>query len=171
MSGSEDENQHPGSSFRYILDFTLYRPRDLILFFQPLQSGNFTIPLKPSDIYNLAGQYVENFVLEIKNELSSFYDSIQIETILNALREISKENDCSYDKAAQIVKENTCNIPIDEILNDLFNRSIIGNKKSNGHMVFKCREPLNSAEVYKLRQEYSIVIQNGFKLYLSNRYT
>lgn len=29
-----NENLHPSSSFRYILDITLYRPRDLILFFR-----------------------------------------------------------------------------------------------------------------------------------------
>ena len=39
----KDENQYNGSSFKYLIDHTFFRPRDLILLFKPLPKNSFKI--------------------------------------------------------------------------------------------------------------------------------
>ncbi len=58
----------PKSSFKYICDHTYFRPRDLILFFKPLETGRYEIPLNKYSVNGLLGQYASELVKELNNE-------------------------------------------------------------------------------------------------------
>ena len=54
------------SSFKQIVNQTLFRPRDLLLYFLPLDRGQFTYPLRRDDIRLLNDRYSEELAKEIK---------------------------------------------------------------------------------------------------------
>lgn len=157
------------SSFKYIVNHTLYRPRDLLLYFLPLQNGNFSYPLSNSDLYTLTGAYADELAKELTNELSSFYESDEIKSIYNAIGDISQKTNCTYDEAILIIEQN-CKLNSSSLLEYLFDRSIIGNvNPSNNWVFFKCREPISTSEPYSLHRKHNIVIHNGFKVYFHNK--
>lgn len=162
------------TSFKYILDHTFFRPRDLILFFKPLSLNPYELPLNRESVNNLIGQYCQEVVLEIRNELSNFYDKIEIETIFIALGEIYTEikkddnNSISYAKAVEIIQDSCgTNVNPHILLEDLFERSLIGNISSNTFVYFKHREPNNDS--YKLNKSYNIILHSAIRAFSFNK--
>lgn len=156
------------TSFKYALNNTLFRPRDLLLLFKPLENGSFNYPLSKKDINTLVKSYSTELAKELKNELTSFFSSTQIETIFLALHELAKRNH-TYDEAAKIIRECCKDVEPLQLLDYLFDRSVIGNVDSNGRLTFKCREPINTPMPTQLRRELDIAIQYGIKSYVTGR--
>ncbi len=161
-----DESVNERSTFKYILNNTLFRPRDLLLFFQPLQNGAFKLPLGYSEIQSLVQQYSEELSKEIKNELSSFYSVEQVEMIFNAIGEISKPRDMTYEDATKVITQYCTHVDAGRLLRHLFSRSIIGNVDEKRWFTFKCRQPVNSPNPTQLNPNQKIIIQYGVNAYV-----
>ena len=160
----------PKSSFKYIADHTYLRPRDLILFFKPLEGGVYNIPLNKQSVNNLLGLYSAELIKELTNELSSFYTSIQVQNIFEALKEINEVYDCSYERAKKIILDNCTAVDPVVLLNDLFERSIIGNVHSEkGYVKFVYRVSKKDTNNYRLNECECIIIHSGVKIYLERR--
>jgi hypothetical protein len=157
------------SSFKHVVNQTLFRPRDLLLLFKPLENGRFTFPLSRHEIITLIDRYAEELAKEIKSELSSFFSDIQVETIFNALGQIST-NDQTYSQAVSIVEANCKDVVAPDLLEHLFDRSIIGTLDARGWYWFKCRQPIGSPTPLELNKSHRIVVQYGIKAYVSRRY-
>jgi energy-coupling factor transporter ATP-binding protein EcfA2 len=160
------------TSFKYILDHTLFRPRDLLLFFKPLASHTYKLPLNKQDVHHLIGRYSEELVNELKNELSCFYSGQQINMIFNALGAIQNEcnisnNYCSYESAKIFISENCNDIDADSLLSDLFERSVVGNISDAHFVYFKHREPTTAS--YHFNSRHKIVLHSAIKVYTTNR--
>ncbi|WGE46211.1 P-loop ATPase, Sll1717 family [Actinobacillus equuli] len=168
-SGAESSN----SSFKYVLLHTLMRPRDLLNFFQPLSKAKYSYPLDKSDINKLIKIYSEEFVTELRNELSNFYELEVINYIFKFIGEVSRKNEpnttVTYEKAIDLIKEHGIaqDNNADKILNDLFERSIIGKISENNYTYFKHREP--KKDVYELSKSDKIIVHNILKVYCDNR--
>lgn len=80
------------SAFKYLLDFTFYRPRDLINIFNNIGNENFPIPLSPESIKALLRKYVRSNAEEIKDELTALFEPDMIESIFGVLKDISRTN-------------------------------------------------------------------------------
>lgn len=159
------------STFKFIVNQTLFRPRDILLFFKPLENGSYSFPLVRRDINALVESYAVELAKEVKSELSSFYTDVQVETIFNALGEISRTNNhYSYFEALIIVENNCKDVIGAELLEYLFDRSIIGTTDSKGWYSFKCRQSVGSSMTVQLDKTQQIVVQYGIKNYLSRRY-
>lgn len=163
----EDGYEH--SSFDYIVNQTIFRPRDLLLFFKPLDSEDFEIPLRRHSIMVLGKKYAEELVKELKNELSAFYTSTQIDSIFNALSRIDQFNECPYDSAISTLRESCRDIDPVELLNNLFNHSIVGTKATSGYLYFKFREQISGADSYTVPSTSSILLQRSIRIYCSRR--
>lgn len=158
------------TSFKYIMDFTLFRPRDLLLFFQPLENGNYTFPLDVQDITTLKNLYSSQLANELKNELSTFYTKSEIEMIFLALREISYRS-CSYYEALKIIEDNCVEINAEALLEDLFERSVIGNNYTGHRYSFKYRQGIGpSAQVITFNKSVDVIVQYGISSYLYSYY-
>ncbi len=164
VKGSSDNK----STFKNVLNNTLFRPRDLLLLFKPLENGAYRFPLSRDEINTLLNNYSDELAKELKNELSSFYNSTQIETIFNALGALSNDYK-SYDLACRVFKENCKEVKSDEIMSYLFDRSVIGNVDRKGWFTFKCREPLSSPEPYRLDKHQNIAVQYGIRNYVQHK--
>lgn len=161
-----NESYDQKSSFKYILDHTLFRPRDLLLLFSPLEKGNLTIPLSRKSIQDLLTKYSSQLVKEFRNEISSFYTQAEITQIFKILDKIQITYNCSYSKVIRMFDEfYTGTKDKGEILNDLFDRSIIGSKDSKDNYQFKYREPIDGSEIYKLNDKEELVMHYGFRLH------
>lgn len=152
-------------SFKYILNNTLFRPRDLLLLFKPLENGSYSYPLSKDHVNSLVNNYSEELAKELKNELSSFYDPEQIEMIFNALGELARGYK-TYNDAKKLFLNHCGDIRPDDLMGYLFDRSVIGNVDGRGWFTFKCREPISSPEPYRLRADQNIVIQYGIRTYI-----
>lgn len=160
----------PKSSFKYICDHTLNRPRDLILYFKPLETGRYSIPLDKWMVNNLLGQYATELVKEISNELSSFYTDNQIQNIFDALKLINESYDCKYSEAIAYLEDNCKDIDADKVLQDLFERSLIGGRsKGSGYAHFKHKTTKKDAHEYKLDDSDVIVVHSGVSINLKKR--
>ena len=166
-----DENTK--TSFKYILDHTLFRPRDLLLFFKPLSTHEYNFPLSKQDVNHLIGRYCEELITELKNELSSFYTSTQIATIFNAFGEISSrcqnrlKQGVPYVDAVKIIENNCTGVVAADLLDDMYSRSLLGNMATNGFVYFKHREP--STDTYDFNRKLDVIVHSALRVYCLNK--
>jgi hypothetical protein len=164
------ENYGLKSSFKHILDHTLFRPRDILLLFMPLETGDYSIPLRKKNVNDLLGKYSSQLVKEFRNEISSFYSDKEVTQLFKVLEKINRNFGCTYREA-----KTYCDIDYKgdkdsgEILTDLFDRSIIGSKTSNVNFKFKYREPIDGSDIYELNESDEIVMHYGFRLHFNKR--
>lgn len=160
----------PKTSFKYVCDHTLNRPRDLILFFKPLETGRYNIPLDKYNVNNLLGQYSAELVKELSNELSSFYFGNQIQNIFDALKDIENKYNCTYIESIDFIKKYCNEINPEKLLQDLFERSIIGGISRGSNIPhFKHRTTKKDAHEYVLDREGYIIVHSGVSINLRNR--
>lgn len=162
------DGQYDRSSFKHIVNQTLFRPRDLLLFFLPLDRGRFSYPLNHNDIRSLVDSYSEELAKEIKGELSSFYTATEIEMIFRALGALTKGN-LTYEQATKAVEDNCVGIAPSALLSYLFDRSLIGTVDDRNWYTFKCRmSAFHSVQLTKESRQ-NIVVQYGIRKYLQTR--
>jgi len=162
------DGHYEKSSFKHIVNQTLFRPRDLLLFFLPLDRGKFKYPLTSDDIRTLTDSYSEELAKEIKGELSSFYTATEIETIFRALGALTASN-LTYQQATVKIEENCNEINPADLLNYLFDRSLIGTVDDRSWFTFKCRQSAYSSAHLSLDSRQRIVVQYGIRTYLRTR--
>lgn len=137
-------DKYESSSFKEILDYTFFRPRDLILFFKPLPNKAFTLPLMSSDIKILIELFVGEFVYEIRNELSAIFSTAQINTLFTCLKELKFYQPLKYEDIITKLEEVNFDYNHEQTLSYLFEYCLIGNiDKSDINFVkiyFKHRE-------------------------------
>ena len=61
------------TAFKFILDYTFYRPRDLILFCNNIGKNAYYLPIKGKIVKQLIHQYAIDNVREIKDELAIYH--------------------------------------------------------------------------------------------------
>lgn len=131
-----NDESYSVSSFKYVIDHTLIRPRDLILFFKPLPDLRFNIPISKQEVNILLGKYSVEFVNELRNELTAHYSATDINAILSSL------NNCVNDSVNFKFFEDELQkfgfkSNSSELLELLFDLSIIGNTDEEGKTYFK----------------------------------
>lgn len=162
------DDSHERSSFKHIVNQTLFRPRDLLLFFLPLDRGKFSYPLNRNDVRALVDSYSEELAKEIKGELSSFYSPTAVETIFHALAALTRSN-LTFDEAVNAVEENCKNLDPSTLLSYLFDRSLIGTVDDRNWYTFKCRQSAFSSTQLRADMRQRIVVQYGIGTYLRSR--
>lgn len=157
------------SSFDFVVNYTLFRPRDIILFFKPLADEFYKLPLNKPSLYVLSKKYAEELISELKNELSAFYTETEIENILSSLNEINHEDPCPYSRAITILENKCPTQDPTKLLLDLFNRSTIGTRAANGYLYFKFREAIGGSDAYTIPPTSQIVLQKGICTYCERK--
>ncbi|MBD3630981.1 hypothetical protein [Cyclobacterium sp.] len=164
----ENDPTYKKTSFKYIVDHTFARPRDLILFFSPISSMDLQLPLQKRDINNLLGKYSAELIAEVKNELSAHYSSEDIDRIFKALYQFSSGNEFSFQEFIELLKEMGFQEDSEISVYKLFEYSLIGNSIPDSNKVtFKFWEERD--EVVKLNRDHPLVIHFAMKVYLANR--
>jgi hypothetical protein len=114
--------------------------------------------------------YFGELAKEIKNELATFYSPEQIEMIFLALSKIAKKS-ISYLEAVRIIENHCEGIEAERLLEDLFERSVIGNcELVNNWYSFKCRQGVGPRPPVTFDKSQNIVLQYGISGYLHEHY-
>jgi len=77
------------TAFKFLLDFTFYRPRDLLYIFKDIGKHSYPYPLDNKAIFTIIKQTCVNNLDEILNELDIYFDQYEIRSIRELLREIA----------------------------------------------------------------------------------
>jgi hypothetical protein len=139
----KDEFAYNGSSFKFLIDYTFFRPRDLILLFKPLPKNSYRLPLNFQNSKSLINSYVEELILEVKNELSASFSESDISKIFLSLKELRYKQPLERDSILKEFKEQSITYEPELALILLFDYSIIGNLDNSDSMAkvyFKHRE-------------------------------
>ena len=123
----KEEYQFNGSSFKYLIDYTFFRPRDLILLFKPLPKNAYRIPINFNNSKNLINAYVEELVLEIKNELSASFSDQDISRIFRSLKNLKTKQPLTKSQIINDFVKVGLEYEPELALLQLFDYSILGN--------------------------------------------
>ena len=151
------------SSFKYIIDHTFYRPRDLILFFKDINEGKFPIPLSKENIKILIGNYANQMILEIQNELAAIFTKDEIQKIFNILKLYSKMSSFTYANISFDLKNIGFDKNIDDIIENLFYYSLIGNRTDESNICFKFRE--KGGDMCKMNRDNNFILHHILDIY------
>jgi hypothetical protein len=138
LSFIDESNNDKTTQFKYILDYTFYLPRDLMLIFKNIENKDLRLPLSHTDVNLLLKEYSKRKVGEIRDELVAIYDKTSIDKIFDVLRDINNGWDVEYKTVLNIIIKyglptQTFNTLVDYNL-------LIPVEKETGHLYFNYRE-------------------------------
>lgn len=129
------------SSFKYILDFTFYRPRDIITLLTVISQNHYRIPISYKDQRIILDKYIAQNVKEIKSELSLFFDENDKEQIFKEIFPyLSKNQYVTFENLRDHVATFTWSIDAKSVIHLLLDYSLIVYKNSTGELFFNYRE-------------------------------
>lgn len=126
------------TQFKYILDYTFYLPRDLMLIFKDIENKDLPLPLSHASINQLLREYSKRKVGEITDELVALYSQEEIGVILDLLRQIDDERDVDYNIIVDRLRENGLTQSVFKTLLDY--NLLIPINKNTGYFYFNYRE-------------------------------
>lgn len=128
------------NSFKYVLDFTFYRPRDLITFLRMVSEDVYHYPINHSDLKKIINKYISTNIAEIKSELSLFFNENEKNRIFDILfRYISQNSGLNVDTVLKKIKEIGFNNN-EEVLNLLIKYSLLIYQNPQRELFFNYRE-------------------------------
>ena len=152
------------SGFKYIIDYTFFRPRDLILFFKDIDTLCLPLPISKFDIQNkLLRRYAVEMMKEIRNELSLLFSNMDITGIINSLRMFSDRKPFIYRDLVNELSQQNVSGKLSDAVNTLFDYSLIGNKYEDDSVVFKHRS--NAAEPCELDKDAPLILHYALQAY------
>lgn len=166
----KEDSQYSGSSFKYIIDNTMFRPRDLILFFKSLPVNSFQIPLTFNDTKKLLNTYVEDLMFEVKNELTSIFDQNDITKIFLALKNLKRSQPLTKAEIINEFKRIKLTYDPELAMLHLFDYSIIGNYDNSETPIkiyFKHREKREESCVINF--DLKFIYHKAIEIYLDKR--
>lgn len=116
----EERGYGQRSIFKSLLDYTFYRPRDVIALFQNIGNYTFQLPLNEENIRQILRESVRNIVGDFQDELSTYYTKVQVDSIFEILRDCYRSGiqGTEYKKIAQsIIDKQLPNDTFERLLN------------------------------------------------------
>ncbi len=143
------------SSFKWCLDRTRYRPRDIILFLNSiLKQSRENKKITYHKINQLMPKYSSSLWREIKNELSFHFTVEELTAIETSIKLLGEH--FGSDQFAAAMMDKTKYDP-KRVLQILFDASVLGNKSGMTY-TYKHRETTDEPIKVDLRQEFCINI-------------
>lgn len=129
------------SSFKYIIDYTFYRPRDIISFLSLLGNKNYKYPLSLIDINENLKEFVSVNIKEIKSELSLFFSEQEKIYIFDRLLPyvVSCQNIKQFDLLEKI-GEFQFSMDKERVFEILYNYSFFVYRGNDGSLHYNYRE-------------------------------
>lgn len=143
-----NENGYFKSSFKYILDFTFYRPRDLITFLMILSRDNYSFPLSKSSVKAVLKKYISVNITEIKSELNLFFTEKDINKLFQIIFPyVIREQDVSKQKVLELIDANDFVLESNKVFDILIKYSLILFVDNKGLIYFNYRDNSNIGNI------------------------
>lgn len=129
------------SSFKHILDFTFYRPRDLVTFLSCVSLENYLYPISSQNLNKILNTYIKKNLAEVKSELSLYFNESEKEKIFKSLLPFVRDHNgiklkAIIEEADKLGFESTGK----KVVDILFNYSLLIYKNKFGELFFNYRE-------------------------------
>jgi hypothetical protein len=157
------------SNFKWVVDHTFYRPRDLILLFRNISDKDWELPIKKGRMEDLIVDYTDHVIEELRNELSLHFSHKEITSIFSSLNKISSSYTFNYQKMSETLEDHGFDGDCSRVLNILFDYSVIGNIDSEGHVELRHRE--GSGERYSPDRDESFILHYPVETYFKREPT
>lgn len=143
------------SSFKQILDYTFYRPRDIITFLSIVSENDFSIPLNISDTETILNKYIQKNVAEIKSELSLYFNTEEKDILFKKLfHYIAYTNNVKYKDVLSKIGEFFVQKDSQTIFDILRGYSLLVLKSPSGDLFFNYRDDIIKSNI----DDYNIVL-------------
>jgi hypothetical protein len=93
------------TSFKFFIDFTFYRPRDIILFLSEIGNNEYTFPLNSRCFKVLIQKFIQSNIKELKSEFSIHLTESEIVNLFTGLKEICSSNSIDKDRVISIFED------------------------------------------------------------------
>ncbi len=139
------------SSFKYILDFTFYRPRDIITILNVVSDSAYSYPISQQDIKKILEKYINKNIDEIKSELSLLFTEIDKEKIFRELFKYASEAPIkTYNQILTKIRSLNFSISPELVIEYLISYSFFVPSTNTGDLLFSYRE---SVDLDKIKRE------------------
>lgn len=145
---NEAEEYGKDTAFKYILNYTFFRPRDLVAFFNGIGNMTIPMPIKPADVKKLLISYVEWNATEIKDELSNLYTDQEIGKLFNVFSKMAIPNSkWAYNDILDFfIGENLCEYDFEKMIE--YNFIIPKDEKDFQYFTYRERPRVNKNSDY-----------------------
>lgn len=153
------------TAFKYILDFTFYRPRDLLLLFKDIEKSRYPIPIQPLNVEKMLQSFANTFMNEIKDELSIAFQEKESQERTKAVMDLLKtmafhNGDISYPDIISKMGELSLEQQVFELLCK-YNLIIPRDKSKRQYFTYRERPVIGN------REDYGYTLPKGILLYFN----
>ena len=136
----EEDYQYYGSSFKYILDYTFYRPRDIVTFLDAVRIGKYPIPLSFNNVKRALKKYTELTINEIKSELSLFFKAKEKDVLFNDVFPYLINHNISRGRFEEYISNKGFEKSSKVVVDILLEYALVGFKDERNRYFFNFRE-------------------------------
>lgn len=136
----EDNYSYSGSSFKYVLDHTFYRPRDIVTFLDAVRIGKYPIPLSYTNVKRALKIYIELTINEIKSELSLYFDGSEKNILFNDVFPYIINHDITLPELEEYIENRGFNKDAKDVVDILLEYALVGLKDGRSRYYFNFRE-------------------------------
>jgi hypothetical protein len=152
------------TTFKWLLDHTFYKPRDLILLLKPISNVPYQIPLNQSVLDTLLKRYAVAAMIEIRGELNATFSQDEFDKLIKCLKSLQGQRTASipaFSKKAFSYAFKDCHLGMsdDEVLIKLFDYGLVGNVDTTyttPRYFFKHRENVNISQAINFDLEFTL---------------
>ncbi|PNE20141.1 hypothetical protein V511_10280 [Mesotoga sp. Brook.08.YT.4.2.5.1] len=158
-------NSH-GSTFKFVLDHTFYRPRDLLMVFNNISNKAYKMPICQEDLEEIILNYTIALYYELRNELNIQLAPDCVDKVFEALKAWGNGSYFCYRDFETRCKEVGLEENCSELLSTLYDYSMIGNIDTSINpyrIYFKHRERIN--EIRSISLEMRFVLHYALRAY------
>lgn len=126
LFSSDSHDLQGKTSFKYFLDYSFYRPRDIVLFLSEIGNNEYTFPLNTNCIKSLIHKFIQANIKELKSELAIHFSIEEVNSLFEILKTIANATSSSKkDKVIELIKDKLPNYEPHKILKLLMDYSIL----------------------------------------------
>jgi hypothetical protein len=145
------------STFKYVLDFTFYRPRDIITLLNVLSEEDYSFPIDEYTLKAIIKKYIKVNVSELKSELSLFFSQDDIALLFDELFPfIIGNQNLTESGLNQKIDSLDFSLKSTEITELLSKYSLIILMDTNGILYFQYRDDISLENVDKSTLHYTL---------------
>lgn len=136
-----NEYRYNKSSFKHVLDYTFYRPRDIITFLDVLSKDDYQYPIDNSTLWKILKKYITININEIKSELSIFFSEKEKDILFSIIFPyVVNNSNIRYEDIKKLLSKYDFQIELDKIIEILLNYDLLIYCDENHKLIINYRE-------------------------------
>lgn len=155
------------TTFKYVLDFTFYRPRDIITMLNVCAKEDYIFPIEANTLKSILKKYIRVNISELKSELGLFFSENDINLLFDKLFPFIIDNQELLESGLiQKIEALAFSMSPSEVVELLSKYSLIILRDSNWNLYFQYRDDSEIDRLDKSKLYYTLpkCIYHNYKL-------